>query len=79
MTHAALRIKRAAGTVVVLAVIALAIVTAIVGTHWFMRNKTLEIAIERTPPLLLGTIWAAMAMAVVAEQGKGSAFIYFQF
>jgi len=58
---------------------ALAIVSAIVGTHWFMRNKTLEIAIERTPPLLLGTIWAAMAMAVIAEQGKGSAFIYFQF
>ena len=58
---------------------ALAIVTFIVGTHWFMRNKTLEIVIERTPALLLGIVWAMMAVAVIAEQGKGSAFIYFQF
>ena len=29
---------------------ALVIVTGIVSTHWAMRNKTLEIAIERTPP-----------------------------
>ena len=58
---------------------ALAIVGGIVATHWAMRDKTLEIAIERTPPLLLGIIWAAMAVAILAEQGKGSAFIYFQF
>ena len=58
---------------------ALAIVGGIVATHWAMRDKTLEIAIERTPPLLLGMIWAGMAVAILAEQGKGSAFIYFQF
>ena len=58
---------------------ALAIVAAIVGTHWAMRDKTLEIAIERTPAWAVGTAWAAMAVAVVAEQGTGSAFIYFQF
>ena len=58
---------------------ALAIVGGIVATHWAMRDKTLEIAIERTPPWLLGMTWAAMAVAVIAEQGKGSAFIYFQF
>jgi len=58
---------------------ALVIVSGIVTTHWFMRNKTLEIVIERTPALLLGALWAMMAIAVIAEQGKGSAFIYFQF
>jgi len=58
---------------------AMVIVAGIVATHWAMRDKTLEIAIERTPAWLVGTIWAVMAMAIVAEQGTGSAFIYFQF
>ena len=58
---------------------AMVIVTGIVTTHWAMRDKTLEIAIERTPAWLIGAIWSIMAIAIVAEQGKGSAFIYFQF
>ena len=58
---------------------AMVIVAGIVGTHWAMRDKTLEIAIERTPAWIVGVIWAVMAMAIVAEQGTGSAFIYFQF
>ena len=52
---------------------------AFVGTHWWMRGKTLEIAVERTPAWLVGGLLSIMAVAVVAEQGKGSAFIYFQF
>ena len=58
---------------------ALVIVGGIVGTHWAMRGQTLELAIERTPALLVGAVWAAMAVAIVAEQGTGNAFIYFQF
>ncbi len=58
---------------------AMVIVAGIVGTHWWMRDKTLEIAIERTPAWLVGSLLAIMAIAIVAEQGKGSAFIYFQF
>ena len=58
---------------------ALVVVGGIVTTHWAMRDKTLEIAIERTPSWLVGGILAIMAIAVIAEQGKGSAFIYFQF
>ena len=58
---------------------ALIIIAGIVGTHWAMRDKTIEIAIERTPAWLVGSLLAIMAVAVVAEQGKGSAFIYFQF
>ena len=60
-------------------VYAIIIVGGIVATHWAMRDKTLEIAVERTPSWLVGGLLAIMALAVVAEQGKGSAFIYFQF
>ena len=58
---------------------AMVIVAGIVATHWAMRDKTLEIAVERTPAWLVGGLLGIMAVAVVAEQGKGSAFIYFQF
>jgi alginate O-acetyltransferase complex protein AlgI len=58
---------------------AMVIISAIVGTHWWMRGKTLEIAVERTPSWLVGAILAVMAVAILSEQGKGSAFIYFQF
>jgi alginate O-acetyltransferase complex protein AlgI len=58
---------------------AIVIVTAIVGTHWAMRDRTLEIAVERTPSWVVGGLLGLMAIAIVAEQGKGSAFIYFQF
>jgi alginate O-acetyltransferase complex protein AlgI len=58
---------------------ALVIVGGIVTTHWAMRDRTLEIAVERTPSWLVGSLLGIMAVAVIAEQGKGSAFIYFQF
>ena len=58
---------------------AMVIVAGIVGTHWAMRDKTLEIAVERTPAWLVGALLGIMGIAVIAEQGKGSAFIYFQF
>jgi alginate O-acetyltransferase complex protein AlgI len=58
---------------------ALVIVGGIVTTHWAMRDRTLELAVERTPSWLVGALLGVMAVAVVAEQGKGSAFIYFQF
>ena len=58
---------------------ALVIIAGIVTTHWAMRDKTLEIAVERTPAWLVGGLLSIMAVAIVAEQGKGSAFIYFQF
>ncbi|MBA3678201.1 MAG: MBOAT family protein [Sphingosinicella sp.] len=58
---------------------ALVIVAGIVGTHWAMRDKTVEIAVERAPAWLVGALLGIMGVAIVAEQGKGSAFIYFQF
>jgi hypothetical protein len=35
--------------------------------------------VARAPAAALSVIWALMAFAVVAAQGSGNAFIYFQF
>ncbi len=67
----------------ILPAVHLAAVTAIVGgivfTHWRMRTRTLESLVTATPAPVLATAWAAMAFAVIVEQGTGNAFIYFQF
>ena len=55
-------------------------IAAIVGTHAYMRNRTLEDVIGRARgSSLVPATWAAMAFAVVITQGTGNAFIYFQF
>ncbi len=55
------------------------IVGGIVLAHWLMRGRTLESVIARTPPLAVSVVWAVLAFAIVAAQGSGAAFIYFQF
>ena len=55
------------------------IVLSLVGAHWWMRNRTLETAIARTPATVVSAGWALMLFAVVITQGSGNAFIYFQF
>ena len=55
------------------------IVTAIVATQWFMRNRSLEAVVARAPWWLTGLVTAAMLFAVTITQGSGQAFIYFQF
>jgi alginate O-acetyltransferase complex protein AlgI len=61
----------------------LAMVTLIVGgivaAHWLMRTRTLEAMLARRHPLPLAAALGVMAFAVVAAQGAGNAFIYFQF
>jgi alginate O-acetyltransferase complex protein AlgI len=47
--------------------------------HIYMRERRLEDVVARAPAWLVGTIWAAMAWAIIATQGSGDAFIYFQF
>jgi alginate O-acetyltransferase complex protein AlgI len=44
-----------------------------------MRARTLESVVERSSPYVLTLAWAAMAFAIIIEQGAGNAFIYFQF
>jgi hypothetical protein len=56
-----------------------AIIGALVLTHWLMRARTLESVVARAPAAALSIIWALMAFAIIAAQGSGSAFIYFQF
>jgi alginate O-acetyltransferase complex protein AlgI len=60
-------------------IFALAIVGGIFGTHLAMRNTTLEAVMERTPALLIASVWTVLLFAVVVEQGQGNAFIYFAF
>jgi alginate O-acetyltransferase complex protein AlgI len=55
------------------------IVGGIVLTHALMRARTLESVVARAPAAALSVVWALMAFAVVAAQGSGNAFIYFQF
>jgi len=55
------------------------IVTGIVGTHWLMRRRTLESVLAARSPALIAAAWGFMAFCVVIAQGKGNAFIYFQF
>lgn len=55
------------------------IVGGMVVTHWMMRARTLESVIARAPAVLVSVVWGLLAFAIVAAQGEGSAFIYFQF
>lgn len=56
-----------------------AIVPTLVAAHWYMRDRTLEAVVARTPPLIIGLVWGLMAFLIVISQGAGNAFIYFQF
>jgi alginate O-acetyltransferase complex protein AlgI len=60
-------------------VLTAAIVAMLVAAHWWMRERTLETAIARTPASVVSLGWAAMLFAIVITQGSGNAFIYFQF
>jgi alginate O-acetyltransferase complex protein AlgI len=55
------------------------IVTGLVATHWYMRDRTLESVVARAPAVLIGALLGLMAFAIVISQGSGNAFIYFQF
>ncbi|GAB3383922.1 MBOAT family O-acyltransferase [Lysobacter fragariae] len=60
-------------------VMVLVIVTGVVAAHWLMRTHTLEQMLARQHPVPLAATLGAMAFAIVAVQGAGNAFIYFQF
>lgn len=55
------------------------IMGGIVAAHWLMRARTLESMLARVPAPVLSVVWACLAFAIVIEQGRGNAFIYFQF
>jgi alginate O-acetyltransferase complex protein AlgI len=55
------------------------VVVAMLAVHWRMRHRMLHQVVERMPPALVGAWWGGMLWAIVATQGGGNAFIYFQF
>jgi alginate O-acetyltransferase complex protein AlgI len=55
------------------------IVGGILLAHWTMRKRTLESVVARAHPAAISAVWALLAFAIVAAQGSGAAFIYFQF
>ena len=55
------------------------IIPLLVAVHWYMRDRTLESALARVPPVLIGAVWGLMIWLIVISQGSGNAFIYFQF
>jgi alginate O-acetyltransferase complex protein AlgI len=57
----------------------IAVIVAILGVHWAMRDKGIEDLVERTPWLARSAALAVMMVAIVLAQGKDRAFIYFQF
>jgi alginate O-acetyltransferase complex protein AlgI len=56
-----------------------AILSAILGAHWYMRDRTLEAVVARAHPAAIAGAWTLMSTAVLLEHGTGNAFIYFQF
>ena len=60
-------------------IVVVLIVAGIVAMHWLMRARTLEQMLARQHPAPLALGLGLMAFAIVAAQGTGNAFIYFQF
>jgi alginate O-acetyltransferase complex protein AlgI len=58
---------------------AAATVVAMLLVHWRMRHQTLHEEVQRWPAVTVGVAWGAMLWLIVATQGGGNAFIYFQF
>ena len=55
------------------------VIGAMLVVHWRMRNRSLHEVVSKTPWWVVGIVWGLMLFAIVAAQGSGSAFIYFQF
>lgn len=53
--------------------------TLLFAVQYFMRDRTIEDVVTKASPRLVAAAWACMAFAVIIAQGRGDAFIYFQF
>lgn len=54
-------------------------IAGLLCVHWYMRDRNLEDVVTEAPRLGIAVAWACMAFAIIITQGKGDAFIYFQF
>ena len=57
----------------------LAVVGALLGTHWFMRNREFGSALKSLPWPAIALILAAMLIAILLAPGEERDFIYFEF
>jgi alginate O-acetyltransferase complex protein AlgI len=55
------------------------VMSSLLATHWFMRNRSVEEVVESSPTWLVGGLWGLMLFLIIVTQGSGDAFIYFQF
>jgi alginate O-acetyltransferase complex protein AlgI len=55
------------------------VMSALVLTHWLMRNSHVATLAEKANWWLTGVSWASMVILVMLVQKTGDAFIYFQF
>jgi D-alanyl-lipoteichoic acid acyltransferase DltB (MBOAT superfamily) len=55
------------------------VIVALLGTHWFMRNKEFGSAIKQLPWPTIAAMLAAMLIAIVLSPGEERDFIYFEF
>jgi len=60
-------------------VVVAGVLAALLGTHWFMRNREFGSAMKRLPWPTLAAILAAMVIAIVLSPGEERDFIYFEF
>ena len=57
----------------------IAVVSALLATHWYLHEKRLEHAMQDMPAWWVVVIWPFMLFGLILMQGGASAFIYFQF
>ena len=57
----------------------LGVIAALLGTHWFMRNREFGSMLKRLPWPAIGMILAAMLIAILLSPGEERDFIYFEF
>ena len=51
----------------------------LLSVQWYMRDKTMEDVVTQFSPRVVAAAWACMTFAIIITQGRGDAFIYFQF
>jgi alginate O-acetyltransferase complex protein AlgI len=57
----------------------IAATATLLAVHGFMRGRTVEAVVDRTPWLVRSIALAVMIVAIILMQGQDRAFIYFQF
>jgi alginate O-acetyltransferase complex protein AlgI len=60
-------------------IIVAVVIPVMLLVHWLMRERELEAVVTSLPWWATATAWAGMLFTIVATQGSGDAFIYFQF